>query len=135
MICQLCRKEIKDEEYESHQKICKPCPPDSTPNTSTYIAGGVTGAAIGGVAAPTIISAVGFGSLGPVAGSTAAAVQASVGNVAAGGLFATLQSAGMGGAAALGTVVVISAVGVGLAGLGAIRLYHLAKTFTPKNTN
>ena len=133
MLCKFCKKEIKDEEYESHQKICQVHQPDSAPTTTTYITGGVASATIGGVAAPTVIAATGFGTLGPIAGTTAAAWQASVGNVAAGGLFATLQSAGMGGAAALGAVVGISAIGAGLVGLGGIGIYHLIKKLTRKN--
>ncbi|KAF8535287.1 hypothetical protein BDD12DRAFT_856099 [Trichophaea hybrida] len=44
-----------------------------------------------------LLALTGFGTLGPVAGSLAAAWQASIGNVAAGSLFATLQSCGMTG--------------------------------------
>ena len=63
----------------------------------------VAAAAIG-IGLPIVSSSVlpllGFGALGPGAGSIAAGWQASIGNVAAGSLFSTLQSAGMGGAAA-----------------------------------
>ncbi|KAF2271992.1 uncharacterized protein EI97DRAFT_239297 [Westerdykella ornata] len=52
-----------------------------------------------GLAGP-IIGAAGFGSGGVVAGSMAAGIQSSIGNVAAGSAFAFLQSAGAGGAAA-----------------------------------
>ncbi|KAJ7616732.1 hypothetical protein B0H17DRAFT_1152607 [Mycena rosella] len=41
------------------------------------------------------LAAIGFGSLGPIAGSIAAGWQATIGNVAAGSLFAFLQSVGM----------------------------------------
>ncbi|KAI1328027.1 hypothetical protein F5Y16DRAFT_369867 [Xylariaceae sp. FL0255] len=58
------------------------------------------------VAAP-VLGLVGFGSLGPVAGSAAVAAQSGMGSVVAPSLFATLQSAAMGGygvAAVAGTV-------------------------------
>ena len=64
------------------------------------------------VAKLTLIFA-GFSAAGPVAGSAAAAAQASIGNVATGSLFATAQAAGMGGAAALATPVVVAAVAGG----------------------
>ena len=62
----------------------------------------VTGAVIGGgivlaltaVAAPIVLPAIGFGTGGVMAGSVAAAAQSAIGNVAAGSLFATLQSLG-----------------------------------------
>lgn len=67
------------------------------------------------VSAPLIIGAVGFGAGGVVAGSVAAAWQATIGNVVAGSLFATLQSVGVlglsGGA--------VAAVGVGGGVVGA----------------
>lgn len=133
MFCKFCKKNIKDEEYESHEKICSAHQTDFTPKPTTYIAGGIASAAIGGIAAPTVISAAGFGSLGPAAGTAAAAWQASIGNVAAGSLFATLQSAGMGGAAALGAVVGVSIVSAGVIGLGGIGIYHLIKKLTRKS--
>ncbi|KAG6094079.1 hypothetical protein E4U30_003658 [Claviceps sp. LM220 group G6] len=43
------------------------------------------------------LNMMGFGSLGPIAGSHAANMQSGIGNVAAGSPFAMLQSAGMGG--------------------------------------
>ena len=49
-------------------------------------------------------------------GSMAAGVQAGIGNVAAGSLFATAQSVGMGGA----IPAVVTAVGAGVAGVGAV---------------
>ncbi len=55
---------------------------------------------VGAALAVPVLGAVGFGALGPVAGSLATAWQSSVGSVAAGSLFAWCQSAAMGGAAA-----------------------------------
>ncbi|KAI5302629.1 hypothetical protein KEM56_000504 [Ascosphaera pollenicola] len=48
-------------------------------------------------AATTVLGAVGFGAAGPVAGTVAAAWQASIGNVAAGSVFAACQSVAMTG--------------------------------------
>ena len=45
-------------------------------------------------AAPVVLSAAGFSASGIVAGSVAATAQSAIGNVAAGGVFATLQSVG-----------------------------------------
>ena len=56
------------------------------------------GIALGSIiAAPYALAAAGFTGTGVVAGSLAAGWQATVGNVAAGGLFAGLQSVSMGG--------------------------------------
>ena len=46
------------------------------------------------VAPPVIIASAGFGASGVAAGSLAAGVQSSIGNVAAGSAFAVLRSAG-----------------------------------------
>ena len=46
------------------------------------------------IASPRILSAVGFSAAGVVARSRAACVQSIIGNVAAGGVFAILQSIG-----------------------------------------
>ena len=62
-----------------------------------------------------VLGALGFGALGPVAGTTAAAWQASLGLVQAGSLFAWCQSAAMGGAALSG-IIAGGAVGAGMAG-------------------
>ena len=56
----------------------------------------------------TILPFLGFGVLGPTAGSIAAAWQSSIGNVVAGSLFALFQSAGMGGA----TSAIIAGIGL-----------------------
>lgn len=80
-------------------------------------------AAIGAVAAPfhvgPALGAIGFTAFGPA--GIAAGVQAGIGNVAAGGVFATLQGAAMGGAALAplqaGAAVAGGAVG---AGVGAV---------------
>lgn len=64
---------------------------------------------------------LGFGALGPVAGSAAAAMQAGIGLVEAGSLFAMMQSIGMAGAAATAGAPLLAGVGV-TAGLGATAL-------------
>jgi len=63
---------------------------------------------------PVMLSAIGFSSIGPVAGSLAAAWQSLIGTVAAGTPFALLQSAAMGGA------VAGLSYGVGGVGLGTV---------------
>ena len=63
---------------------------------------GAAAAAAGTVAAaaaPVVLPALGFGASGVVAGSVAAAWHGTIGNVAAGSLFASLQSAGAAGLA------------------------------------
>ncbi|KAL9010040.1 MAG: hypothetical protein Q9180_009340 [Flavoplaca navasiana] len=62
------------------------------------------------LAIPAILEVVGFGALGPVAGSIATGWQSSLGLVAAGTPFAFLQSAAMGGAA-MGVMTGIGALG------------------------
>ncbi|KAL3492258.1 hypothetical protein BJX62DRAFT_236489 [Aspergillus germanicus] len=91
---------------------------------TSLLIGGAAIAAPGIVAAPAL-SIAGFGAGGVQAGSIAATVHASIGNVAAGSAFATLQSAGAAGA---GTAVVngvvqgAAVVGtIGNVGLGWVR--------------
>ena len=55
----------------------------------------ITGAVVAGVT--FIPAALGFGTAGIVAGSTAATIQSGIGNVAAGSLFSLFQSLGMTG--------------------------------------
>ena len=88
-----------------------------------FLAGGLLCATA--LLAPAILGAIGFGSLGPVAGSIAAAWQASLGSVAAGSFFAFLQSAGMAGAA-VGAIT-----GMGIAGGAIVGIAMLAP---PKST-
>ncbi|TGO13323.1 hypothetical protein BPAE_0748g00010 [Botrytis paeoniae] len=68
---------------------------------------------IASVAAVPVLGAVGFSAAGPIAGSTAAAWQSSMGLVEAGSIFAWCQSAAMGGAAVGGII----GAGVGGAGI------------------
>ena len=76
------------------------------------------GAAVGTAAAltPAILGAVGFGALGPVAGSAATGWQGGIGAVQAGSVFAWCQSAAMGGAAVNG-IIATGAAGGGVAAL------------------
>ncbi|KAF2862098.1 hypothetical protein K470DRAFT_244239 [Piedraia hortae CBS 480.64] len=78
--------------------------------------GGVT--AITCFAAPAMLGVVGFGALGPVAGSIAAGWQSSIGAVQAGSFFAACQSLAMGGTVAE-TVSAAGMVGLGVAGAAA----------------
>ncbi|KAJ7454029.1 hypothetical protein B0H11DRAFT_1926672 [Mycena galericulata] len=58
----------------------------------------VVGAVVAPFAAPVALGLVGFSSIGPVAGTFAAATQAGIGNVVAGSAFACAQSVAAGGA-------------------------------------
>ena len=81
--------------------------PDQQPNQSNawwgvsswkkVAIGAAVGTAVGVgtvAAAPVVLPAIGFSTTGVVAGSIAAVAQSTIGNVAAGSLFATLQSFG-----------------------------------------
>ncbi|KAI1759526.1 hypothetical protein GGR53DRAFT_140597 [Hypoxylon sp. FL1150] len=67
------------------------------------------------ISGPALV-ATGFGGFGAVPASVASGYQAAIGNVAAGSVFATLQSAGMGG---YGVAIVNGAVQAGGAIVGA----------------
>ena len=73
----------------------------------------VAGTVVGTTAlfGPAILGALGFGVLGPVAGSVAAGWQGRMGAVQAGSFFAWCQSAAMGGAAVNGVIVAGAAGG------------------------
>ncbi|KAF7985090.1 hypothetical protein HWV62_8973 [Athelia sp. TMB] len=70
------------------------------------VAAAVTGAVIAPFAAPAVLGVVGFGALGPIAGSVAAGMQGAA--VVAGSSFAVAQSVAAGGA--------LPAIGYGAAG-------------------
>ncbi|KAF8067989.1 hypothetical protein FPV67DRAFT_1167946 [Lyophyllum atratum] len=70
------------------------------------------------------LSLMGFGALGPIAGSMAAAWQASIGSVAVESLFSVLQAAGMTGA------IAIPLAGVGITTLAAVA--HLRGAVGPQ---
>ncbi len=63
----------------------------------------------------SLISLVGFGAGGVVKGSIAAVIHSSIGSVAAGSTFATLQSLGALGVGILGTALLPVAAGTGIA--------------------
>ncbi|KAJ0419474.1 hypothetical protein BJY00DRAFT_164539 [Aspergillus carlsbadensis] len=96
----------------------------NNPVLATSLIGGVVVAVPGIVAAP-VLAIAGFGAGGVQAGSIAAAVQGTIGNVAAGSAFATLQSAGAAGAGAAvvnGVVQGAALVGtIGNVGVGWVR--------------
>lgn len=75
--------------------------------------------AVGGAVllAPALLSLAGFTTAGVAAGSMAASIQAGIGNVAAGSMFALLQSLGAVGLTT-GTVATAGAA-AGVAGAGA----------------
>ena len=64
-------------------------------------------------AAPLALGGLGFGAMGPVAGSVATSWQSSIGLVQAGSLFSWCQSAAMGGAAVNG-IYASGAAGAGM---------------------
>ncbi|KAG6113192.1 hypothetical protein E4U13_003965 [Claviceps humidiphila] len=97
--------------------------------TAALVGAGVLVAAPGLVAAP-MLGVLGFGSLGPGAGTAAALIQSLIGNVARGSFFAMLQSAGMGGAGAMALNAIIS--GIGLTGAALVALYKCLKAFFGK---
>mmetsp|Transcript_8965 Transcript_8965/g.16916 ORF Transcript_8965/g.16916 Transcript_8965/m.16916 type:complete len:212 (-) Transcript_8965:2700-3335(-) len=76
---------------------------------------GIVAAVAGGSVATAglALTVAGFGASGIVGGSIAACVQSSIGNVAAGSLFATLQSAG-----ATGSIAVCTSAGAATAAAG-----------------
>jgi len=79
---------------------------------------GAVGAIGGAILAPLLVTAglgvLGFSVAGPVAGTAAAAWQAGIGNVAAGSLFAGIQSVAVTGA----LPAAVTFVGAGVGGLG-----------------
>ncbi|PBL03937.1 hypothetical protein ARMGADRAFT_1004597 [Armillaria gallica] len=82
-----------------------------------FIIGGViVGIALTPVVLPHTLGLLGFGAAGPVAGGLAAAAQSGMGNVAAGGLFALLQSIAMGGSIPAIVYIIPGAVVGGIAG-------------------
>jgi hypothetical protein len=96
----------------------------------------VTGAVLSTAAilAVPILGAVGFSSIGPVAGSVAAGWQASIGAVEAGSLFALCQSAAMGGAAATAGLATagVSGAAVALVASGLPSPSNLREAFIQK---
>lgn len=145
--------QVESEESDSEEQIiCThiPFPPSgsTSPNTSpnntntgkngfgAKDAGIAAGSAVAaGVAVPTVatagLTAVGFTGSGVAAGSMAAGIQAGIGNVAAGSIFATCQSIGAtGGFAILGPV----GIAAGLIAGGSYLGYRAFKTFRKKRT-
>lgn len=78
------------------------------------------------IAMPAILGAIGFSAQGPIIGSMAAAWQSSIGSVAAGSLFAFLQSAAMGGAA-MGLFAGFGVLGAVVAMVGAAATMEVVK--------
>lgn len=120
----------KNLEENSHPVKSQPASPPTNPkeehssdNGIAKIAAITTGAGVAaGVVVPTAATAAlttaGFTSAGIAAGSVAAGIQSGIGSVAAGSLFASLQSAGaLGGFAILGPVG-IAAASVAVVGVG-----------------
>ncbi|KAH9036232.1 hypothetical protein EDB85DRAFT_2143361 [Lactarius pseudohatsudake] len=87
---------------------------DPPRNLVAAAAGAVLGVALTPVVAPVFLGFFGFSAIGIGAGTAAAAIQATIGNVAAGSLFATAQSIAMGGA----IPTVVTAIGAGMGAMG-----------------
>lgn len=91
-----------------------------------WIAGEVLASSAGGAfATSALIKAIGFGALGPIAGSIAATWQASIGIVSAGSTFSTIQSAAM-----LGGPILAAGALIGLGIWGAVS--YASSTEKPK---
>lgn len=76
----------------------------------------IVGAGASVVSAPIILASAGFAAAGVTVGSLAATWQASVGTIAAGGVYASLQSAAMGGLGATGAMSLAGATGTAALG-------------------
>ena len=83
------------------------------------VVGGGTVLTLTAVAAPVVLPVIGFSTSGIVAGSAAAAAQSVIGNVAAGSLFATLQSVGAVGGFSWATTTAVTAAGAAAGAVGA----------------
>lgn len=85
--------------------------------------------AVSGVAtvSSVALTGIGFTSSGIAAASTAAGIQAGIGNVAATSLFATVQS--LGAAGVISTIGIVGGIGLGAGAIyGGIKLWqHLSK--------
>ncbi|KAK0470060.1 uncharacterized protein EV420DRAFT_87418 [Desarmillaria tabescens] len=90
--------------------ILPPKAPKLKRRTCYFIIGGVVVGVILVAAVPPILSLIGFGSAGPVAGSLATVLHSAIGNVVAGSPFAIAQSIGMAGIAP-GVYVAAGAIG------------------------
>ncbi|KAJ7704336.1 hypothetical protein B0H17DRAFT_1175538 [Mycena rosella] len=83
------------------------------------VAAGIAGAGLGAAAtallAAPVLGMVGFSSIGPVAGTLAAGIQAGIGSVTAGSSFAVAQSIAMGGMAVPPVAIVLGGIAIGVA--------------------
>ena len=81
--------------------------------TVAVVGGCIAGGTVAVVAAPVVISTIGFTSAGIAAGSFAASMMSSMAPTVAGGIVATLQSVGAAGMGVAGTTAAATAGGVG----------------------
>ncbi|KAL1722551.1 hypothetical protein EV715DRAFT_287088 [Schizophyllum commune] len=96
------------------------------PAVSIAISGGALTAILMPILGPAMLGVMGFGSAGIVAGSLAALIHASIGNVAAGSVFAALQAAGATGTIPAAGIYISGAVGAAASGSGRMA-YDFAK--------
>ncbi|KAK0637614.1 hypothetical protein DIS24_g10633 [Lasiodiplodia hormozganensis] len=83
-----------------------------------FIVLGIVTIVVAPVVAPKVLAAFGFTAVGPAAGTAAAAMQSLISPVAAGSIFAIMQSAAMGGyglAIVVGSIQTAAAAGLGVA--------------------
>ncbi|KAL4772903.1 hypothetical protein BDW60DRAFT_206666 [Aspergillus nidulans var. acristatus] len=94
------------------------------PGSAASTAAGIAAIAAPGLVVALTLSILGFGPGGVQACSLAASAQCVVGNVAAGSIFATLQSAGAGGAsfAVINGVAQAGGLAVGIGNVGLVRV-------------
>ncbi|KAF2639371.1 hypothetical protein P280DRAFT_470741 [Massarina eburnea CBS 473.64] len=92
------------------------------PEQTMMIIAGIAATPVAVASVPALLAAFGFTAEGIAAGSIAAGIQSSIGNVAAGSIFATLMSAGQAGAGLgaiqgiVGAITGLTAAGVNIPG-------------------
>ncbi|KAK5992292.1 hypothetical protein PT974_05693 [Cladobotryum mycophilum] len=90
------------------------------PYAAAVVGGGLAIAAAPGIVAAPALAAVGFGAEGIVGASAASAVHGMLGNLGAGCVFSTLQSAGMGGYGVAIVNGVVTNIGGAVSAVGGI---------------
>mmetsp|Transcript_17087 Transcript_17087/g.27277 ORF Transcript_17087/g.27277 Transcript_17087/m.27277 type:complete len:205 (-) Transcript_17087:6-620(-) len=133
-VCCGCHRTVSAENWLPNDRLCLEC--DEQRQTDRWKKVAVAGkvVAVGGLVVATGgvgLALAGFSTAGIVGGSIAAASQASIGNIAAGSLFAMLQSAGATGAIASATSAGIGTAVVG--GTTAAVSSTMAKSSGPRN--
>ena len=92
--------------YKNEKMMQKPTWTKLFSKANIEIGGAVGASLLVTFAVPATLTLIGFGSSGVIVGSTAAAIQSSIGLVSSGSLFATCTSVGMAGVSTATTVAV-----------------------------